>query len=209
MALIQGARCTVPIQICTRWLDPPDKPQRSCAQFKSPSTCQGGTRALRFCIDRYEYTPDGYSLPLVHVNWTEAQLLCGKMQRRLCLEDEWEFACEGTDALPYPYGFERNGALCNHDVAAALFTSDGKLIDRRVPATSLLECKSQFGVFNLVGNVDEWTTRVGDDMLPHRSILRGGWWLTGRNRCRAATDSHGEHYAGPQTGFRCCKSARR
>jgi len=208
MALIEGQRCTVPVQICGRWLDPPDKPQRSCAYFRSPSQCQGGTRSLRFCIDRYEYTPKGYALPLVHVNWTEAQILCGKMEKRLCLEDEWEFACEGTDALPYPYGFERNGALCNHDLGTALFTSDGKLIDRRVPAASLPLCRSPFGVFNLVGNVDEWTTRVDDD-LPHRSILRGGWWLTGRNRCRAATDSHGERYAGPQTGFRCCKPARR
>jgi formylglycine-generating enzyme required for sulfatase activity len=211
MALVEGQRCTVPIQICARWLDPPDKPQRSCLEFRSPSRCPGGARPMRYCIDQYEYTPPGYTLPIAHVNWTEAQLICNSMQKRLCLEEEWEFACEGADALPYPYGFVRNGALCNHDVKDALFTKAGNLIDRRVSATSLPHCKSPFGVFNMVGNVDEWTTRTAPagETLPHRSILRGGWWLTGRNRCRAATDSHGESYAGPQTGFRCCKAARR
>ncbi len=62
-----------------------------------------------------------------------------------------------------------------------------------------------FGVQSLVGNADEWCVRPG--AVP-RSVLRGGWWLTGRNRCRAVTDSHGESHAGPQTGFRCCKASR-
>jgi len=43
---------------------------------------------------------------------------------------------------------------------------------------------------------------------PRRAILRGGWWLIGRNRCRAATDNHSELYAGVQTGFRCCRAPR-
>ena len=110
-------------------------------------------------------------------------------------------------ASPYPYGNVRDGARCNHDVVGDLFSMRGKLVDRRVPAASLPSCESPFGVRNLVGNVDEWTTRAGNES-PWRSILRGGWWLTGRNRCRAATESHNEIYAGPQTGFRCCKEAR-
>jgi formylglycine-generating enzyme required for sulfatase activity len=101
----------------------------------------------------------------------------------------------------------RDGTACNHDIQEALFTPLGKLIDRRLSADALPRCKSPFGVFNLVGNVDEWTTRTTNE-APMRSILRGGWWLQGRNRCRAATDSHQETYAGPQTGFRCCKAAR-
>jgi formylglycine-generating enzyme required for sulfatase activity len=130
------------------------------------------------------------------------------MDKRICYEDEWEFACEGPEALPYPYGTVRDGAACNHDVAGELFSMRGKLIDRRAPSSELTRCKSPFGVMNLVGNVDEWTQRAGNE-APWRSILRGGWWLKGRNRCRAATESHNEIYAGPQTGFRCCKEARR
>jgi formylglycine-generating enzyme len=208
MALVDGVRCSVPVQVCKRWLDAPDKPQRSCAQFAEPTRCDGRKHDMRYCIDRYEFTPPGYSLPIVHVAYTEAQLLCGAMGKRLCTEQEWEFACEGPEAVPYPYGFVRDGAVCNHDAKDALFTPFGKLVDQRAASESLAKCRSPFGVFNLVGNVDEWTTRTENEP-PRRSILRGGWWLQGRNRCRAATDSHSETYAGPQTGFRCCKPARR
>ncbi len=206
MLLVDGLRCSVPDQQCLRWVDPPGKPHRACGEFKTPVECKGGRRAMRYCIDEREYTPKGWQLPLVHVSWTEAQHVCSAMDKRLCYENEWEFACEGPEASPYPYGAVRDGAKCNHD-RDELFTSRGKLIDRRVAADALPGCKSPFGVLNMVGNVDEWTTRPGNER-PWRSILRGGWWLTGRNRCRAATESHNEIYAGPQTGFRCCKAAR-
>jgi formylglycine-generating enzyme required for sulfatase activity len=198
----------VPDQVCLRWLEVPgQEPQRSCAEFAKPTPCKGAKQHMRYCIDRYEYTPKGWSLPLVNVSWGEAQNICGAMDKRLCREEEWEFACEGPEALPYPYGYVRDGAACNHDLDD-LFDPRQKLRDRRVPPESLPRCKSPFGVFNLVGNVDEWTTRESRDP-PWRSILRGGWWLTGRNRCRAATESHSEIYAGSQTSFRCCKAARK
>lgn len=207
MALVHGQRCSVPIQECLRWVDDPGKPQRACGEF-APTRCTGARREMRYCIDRLEYTPAGYELPIVHVSFNEASRICGAMDKRICYEDEWEFACEGPEALPYPYGTVRDGAACNHDVAGELFSMRGKLIDRRAPSSELTGCKSPFGVMNLVGNVDEWTQRAGNE-APWRSILRGGWWLKGRNRCRAATESHNEIYAGPQTGFRCCKEARR
>lgn len=208
MALVDGQRCQVPEQQCLRWLEVPgQEPGRACAEFAAPTPCKSGKQQLRYCIDRYEYTPAGWSLPLVNVSWSEAQNICGAMDKRLCREEEWEFACEGPEALPYPYGHVRDGSACNHDLDD-LFDPRQKLRDRRVPTGSLPRCKSPFGVFNLVGNVDEWTTRESRQ-APWRSILRGGWWLTGRNRCRAATESHNEIYAGSQTSFRCCKAARK
>jgi len=205
MALVDGERCTLVRQDCLRWADPPGGvPQRTCAEFASPTVCEGPRRKMRYCIDRLEYTPPGFELPLVHVSMTEAENLCNAQGKRLCDELEWEFACEGPDALPYPYGHVRDGSRCNHDVSGELFPG-GKLADRRVGSSSLERCVSPFGVQSLVGNVDEWCVRPG---ASPRSVLRGGWWLTGRNRCRAVTDSHGENYAGPQTSFRCCKAAR-
>jgi formylglycine-generating enzyme required for sulfatase activity len=210
MVHIEGVRCSVPVQKCKRWL-----PRRSagrkiaCAEFEAPSICEGAKRKLDFCIDRLEFTPPGYTYPLTHVSWGEAQNLCREMDKRLCLETEWEFACEGPDALPFPYGYVRDPKRCNHDFPEEeLVTAPDRWIDRRVAADALPGCKSPFGVLNMVGNVDEWTTREGRE-APRRAILRGGWWLIGRNRCRAATDNHSELYAGVQTGFRCCKAARR
>jgi formylglycine-generating enzyme required for sulfatase activity len=205
MVLVEGVRCGMVEQTCKFFVDQSGMPERACGEFEKPTRCLGATSKMRFCIDRYELTAPGERLPLVNVSWLEAQLLCGRMGKRICFEREWEFACEGPEAWPYPYGFVRDGKACNHDLPD-LFVRGDDLVDKRVPADSLPACKSPFGVFNLVGNVDEWTHREGEE-APHRSILRGGWWLTGRNRCRAATRSHGEKYAGQQTGVRCCKAA--
>ena len=208
MELVDGKRCLVPEQHCLRWLEVPGQaPGRACAEFAAPTRCQGATQSMRYCIDRYEYTPKGWDLPLVNVSWGEAQNVCRAMDKRICREEEWEFACEGPEALPYPYGYVRDGNACNHD-REDLFDPRAKLRDQRVAGDSLPRCKSPFGVFNLVGNVDEWTSRESRQP-PWRSILRGGWWLTGRNRCRAATESHSEIYAGSQTSFRCCKASRK
>jgi len=206
MALVEGTRCGDNQQPCKRWVDPPGMPERACGEFEQPTRCLGQRSKLRFCIDKYEFTTPGESLPLTYVSWPEAQHLCAAMGKRICYEREWEFACEGEEGLPYPYGYVRDGKRCNHD-RDNLFVDGDKLVDQRVPTESLPQCKSPFGVFNLVGNVDEWVHRT-ENRPPHRSILRGGWWLIGRNRCRAATDSHSEVYAGSQTGFRCCKGAR-
>jgi formylglycine-generating enzyme required for sulfatase activity len=209
MVLIDGLRCPAPVERCKTWLPRLSVGQKiACAEFEEPSECSGARQKLRYCIDRYEYQPPGYGVPLTHVNYLEAQNLCLAMNKRLCMEAEWEFACEGPDALPYPYGYVRDAKRCNHDFPEEeLVTAPEQFIDHRVAKDALPGCKSPFGVFNLVGNVDEWTTR--DGAAPgHRAILRGGWWLIGRNRCRAATANHGERYAGVQTGLRCCKAAR-
>ena len=210
MVRVKGTRCAAPRQLCLKWHPRLSAGQKiACERFKEPSECRGLHTQLDFCIDRYEFTPPGYTYPITHVNWTEAELLCEAMGKRLCFENEWEFACEGESALPYPYGYERDAERCNHDFPEAeLVTPAGDFVDRRVRADALSRCVSPFGVYNLVGNVDEWTTRQGAE-TPGRAVLRGGWWLIGRNRCRAATANHGEVYAGMQTGFRCCQAVRR
>ncbi len=208
MVHVQGVRCAEPTQRCLEWTPRNGKSGISCREFAAPSRCGGQRTPMNYCIDRFELTPEGYEYPLTHVNWTEAGILCKRMDKRLCHEEEWEFACEGPDAVPYPYGYVRDGARCNHDIPEIeLVTKPDHFIDHRMKRDALPSCVSPFGVFNLVGNVDEWTTRRSDPR-GQRAILRGGWWLQGRNRCRAATSNHGEIYAGMQTGFRCCKAAR-
>ncbi len=209
MVYVEGLRCAEPIEFCKRWLERKSAGEKiACAEFAAPTECHSARRSMRYCIDRYELTPPGYTYPITHVNWGEARNLCRAMDKRLCREAEWEFACEGPDALPYPYGFVRDAKKCNHDFPEEeLAIGPDELVDRRVKKDALPGCKSPFGVYNLVGNVDEWTERDGAEPSK-RAILRGGWWLIGRNRCRAATSNHGERYAGQQTGVRCCKAAR-
>ena len=142
-------------------------------------------------------------MPLVYKNWGDAKALCEARGARLCKEPEWEFACEGPEMSPYPYGWKRDNSLCNFD-KVNLGGAEDKLKDLRAPVNGFPDCRSPFGVHNMVGNVDEWTERE-NMAAPNRSALRGGWWLPGRNRCRAATTAHAEDYSGKQVGFRCCK----
>jgi Sulfatase-modifying factor enzyme 1 len=205
MVLVEGQYCTEVRQDCLEWMEPPSNKFARCAKF-APSECVGKRVHQRFCVDRDEYAKPGDPLPEGNTSWTEAKATCEGEGKRLCLETEWQFACEGEEMLPYPYGLQRDASRCNHDRADLLDPVSGKLRDYRMPASELQQCTSPFGVRNMTGNVDEWVVRdwTGGDF---RSALKGGWWMPARNRCRPATTAHNESYVDVQTGFRCCKDA--
>lgn len=210
MLLVEGEYCPDSEQVCLKWLDPPPYQNLRCGAYQKPATCKGARQRRRFCIDREEYPEAGASrpeetLPLVGKNWGEAKALCEARGARLCKETEWEFACEGPAMSPYPYGWKRESGACNVD-RTDLGGMGDKLKDHRAPPTAFPDCTSSFGVHHMTGNVDEWVEREAS-APPYRSSLRGGWWLPGRNRCRAATLAHDESYHGKQVGFRCCKDA--
>ncbi len=209
MVLVEGEHCREAAQTCLRFLDPPPNDTLRCAEYMRPSRCVGARDKMRFCIDVDEFTESDApeALPAVRKNWNEAQAACATRGARLCEEPEWELACEGPEMCPYPYGFKRDPSACNFDRTTDLGGAEERLTDHRAPRSAYPRCVSPFGVHNMVGNVDEWTARVGAS-APNRSILRGGWWLPGRNRCRAFTMGHLENYAAKQVGFRCCSAAR-
>jgi hypothetical protein len=208
MVLVDGTYCPNVKQTCIRWVDPPTSafPFTRCAEWKKPAVCEGDRVHKRYCIDKEEYVRAPDALPLVRLDWNEAEATCGEKGAHLCTEPEWEFACEGEEMLPYPYGFVRDPTACNFDRTDLGKMGDG-LIDHRAPADEFPRCVSPFGVHDMVGNVDEWT-RNEHAVAPHRSALHGGWWLPGRNNCRQATLGHTEDYGGKQVGFRCCRDAR-
>lgn len=212
MLIVDGDHCADAEQTCLRWLDPPPYANLRCGEYAKPAKCKGATSHRRFCIDRDEYAEPsptgnaGDALPVVNKNWLEAKSLCEARGARLCKEAEWELACEGPELSPYPYGFKRDSSICNLD-RTDLGGPMEKLTDHRAPLSAFPRCVSPYGVHDLVGNVDEWVEREGV-APPRRSALRGGWWLPGRNRCRAATLHHGEDYFAKQVGFRCCADVK-
>jgi len=207
MILVEGNYCPEVVQTCLKWMDPPGTYENfRCAKYAT-ATCASPKRTpLRFCIDRDEYTPPGEKLPAVHHSWTTAKGVCESQGKRLCLESEWQFACEGEEMRPYPYGFERDGTACNID-RMDLGKPNAGLRDNREPAGSHPKCVSPFGVRDMSGNVEEWATLDKPKDPKDRSTMKGAWWLPGRNHCRAATTDHGETYEGAQVGVRCCKNA--
>lgn len=201
MVAVEGEYCTEVRQDCLVWMEPPQGDVGRCRTF-APSVCHGKREHKRFCIDVDEFTRAGEKLPVGQISWTDAKRECETIGKRLCLESEWNFACEGESMLPYPTGYDRPSKQCNFD-QHKLLDARGAVRDLRVPSSSLTECTSPFGVRSMVGNVDEWTFR---DVMngPNRTALKGGWWMAARNRCRPATTAHGELYRDFQTGFRCC-----
>jgi hypothetical protein len=67
---------------------------------------------------------------------------------------------------------------------------------------------SPFGVYDLVGNVDEPVLKDPPGLAPFSNALKGGWWMPARNRCRPATTAHNDYFTGIQIGIRCCGNAR-
>lgn len=170
-------------------------------------------KPMSFCIDTYEYPNIPGENPWIMVSWVEASKICEEENKRLCTEDEWTFACEGEEATPYPYGYERDDSKCNIDhrwrhFHESILSSRHKAeheLDRLWqghPSGDMRGCVSSFGVYDMTGNVDEWTTKTRPGK--HPSILKGGYWGPVRTRCRPSTRNHGKEHYFYQQGFRCC-----
>ncbi len=203
---------------CVDWISK-EFPAR-CAKFDkdkwAATTAKLPRKELAFCIDRYEYPNVEGENPMIVVSWNEAKAVCKKGGKRLCTEAEWTFACEGEEGLPYPYGYERDGEACVLDrpwhpfKPDALAPRDGERAREELerlweadPSGSHAKCKSPFGVYDLTGNVDEWTTSV-QTAPKYKSVLKGGYWGPVRARCRPATRAHDENFVAYQQSFRCC-----
>jgi hypothetical protein len=205
---------------CVDWISR-EFPAR-CAAF-DPASWQHlsatlPTLPMHFCIDAYEYPNRKGDYPIIGFTWYEAVSACEERGARLCSEDEWTFACEGEDALPYPYGYRRRADACVIDRAwrqyddGALAQRDSPTAIREVdylwqgePSGSREDCRSPFGAHDMTGNVDEWTRSVQRE--GYRSIFKGGYWGPVRARCRASTRVHNEDFYFYQQGFRCCANA--
>lgn len=173
--------------------------------------------AMDFCMDTYEWPNMADVEPRVFIDWYSAKRICENAGKRLCNEEEWTFACEGEEGLPYPYGYERDPAACNIDhkwiapdydvlMNSSKTADELKRLWQGVPSGSMERCVSPFGVHDMTGNVDEWT--ISTRTKGYRSILKGGYWSVVRNRCRPSTRIHFEGYSNYQQGFRCCSSIK-
>ena len=207
MTLVEGEYCSGEVEhVCKRWLDPPGRYHLfRCEAYEQPAKCKGQKKKMRYCIDTDEARLAGSDdpRPSNHVSYVEAKRSCSARGAHVCNESEWQFACEGEEMRPYPYGFTRDPDACNID-NFELGKGVGRLVDKRSKQGENEKCVSPFGVRDMAGNLEEWTTgRPGTHT--HWTLLKGSWWLPGRSTCRATNAGHDEVYQGTETGFRCCK----
>jgi formylglycine-generating enzyme required for sulfatase activity len=228
MVRVEGEYCPAVVQECLEhhpeWKKRQGEPgvAERCIRFRESSRCVAKKRVkLAFCMDRYEYPNVPCELPRVLTSWEQATALCGEQGKRLCTEDEFNFACEGPTMLPYVYGYGRNAEICNQDReyrpadhARRMLHYEGCLrdarcaaefarMDQRERAGERTACVSWAGVSDLNGNVNEWVVRT-DPKASYRSGLKGGWWGPTRSQCRPMTIFHKEDDYGYEVGFRCC-----
>jgi len=209
---------------CTRWLTTDRGLNGLCTRFDAERWSERRERfprkAMRYCIDRFEF-PNAYGeFPLVVATFSESQKYCERAGKRLCTESEWTFACEGEEARPFPYGYERDARACNIGVLAPGAPDDTfkpRFTEHTARGIDLAwrgrrsgespSCRSPFNVEDMTGNVDEWTRSVR--RYGYEMILKGGHWGAGRHRCRPQTRGHGPYYIRYDAGFRCCAEAPR
>lgn len=221
MKLAEGEWCPRVEQKCLKWLDS-DQSQTAnfgigplrCAEF-APSKCLSKTRQhISVCVDTYEWPNKKGELPLVTIDWFGAKAKCESVGKRLCTADEWTFACEGPGMKPYPYGdgLHRDENICDqqHDsMDPTKPKSEWPKHNHSHPSGSFPGCVSEFGIYDMPANVDEWVHNVGgrNDGDPFYSGLKGGYWTYKvRTRCRPMTTVHGPSHSFYQQGFRCCTS---
>jgi hypothetical protein len=140
---------------------------------------------FKLCIDKYEYPNAQGSLPQGNLSYSDAQRACKSKGKRLCTVEEWQWACSGLEGYAYPYGWVIDKKTCNTEGVTKLEAS-GKRYN----------CVGKFGVFDMVGNIFEWTA-AGDGS----PMLMGGPY----SKCQTVSPGGGGD-AKPQTGARCCLS---
>ena len=156
------------------------------------------TEVADFCVDYYEY-PNGRGLtPKTKVSFKTAVSRCKRKGKRLCSEEEWEKACKGKAGTRYPYGNQWDPARCN--------TEDDEGSDREVAKSGTFrKCYSGYRVFDLSGNVAEWTSTAWGSgyVVKGGNSSRPGYdsRCAARKKKKAGTSAEG-------LGFRCCASPK-
>jgi formylglycine-generating enzyme required for sulfatase activity len=100
--------------------------------------------------------------PVTWVSLEDARAYTKWAAKRLPTEAEWQYAAQGTDGRPFPWGKKMEPGRCNNK------------LNRTTSVTAFPKGASPFGVLDMVGNVWQVMDDVYDNGVYRYGIIRGG-----------------------------------
>ncbi len=198
--------------------------------------------------DKYFWHPAYDDYPVVGVSWKQAVAFCNwrtkyrheflrknqqiaEQEFRLPTEGEWEYAARGgQDNMTYPWGgpYTMNSSGCylgNFKPRRGNLVADGGFY----PVVSTAYAPNGFNLYNMAGNVSEWTSTAfdaasyyyisdinanfeynayeSDDETLKRKVIRGGSWKDVAYYMQVSTrDYEYQDTAKSYVGFRTVQS---
>ena len=175
--------------------------------LEAESWCEA--RSKRLCFDD-EWTqacagPEGLSYPYgnEHVSGTcnDDKLWKPYSQPKL---NGWPWKVGGVDEVETLESYlELVSALGTGAASAADHVLS---IYQATPGGDKTGCGGAYGVFDLQGNVEEWTRRADGGKKDFHGNLKGRYWAEVRT-CQAGVKTHGDSFRFYEIGFRCCSEA--
>ena len=130
--------------------------------------------------------PSGYNTgdfdnhPVVYVTWFGSNSFALHYGLLLPTEQEWEKAARGNTGWDYPWGDNINGSRANYGYSGDPFddgtTPVGFYNGQYYLGFQTTDSPSPYDVYDMAGNVSEWTSSFWSDISSSR-VRRGGNWL--------------------------------